>query len=431
MKLQWFEGMDEQSAQLARGAIASLVGDGDLETLTQTDLQDFLWYRLPAKWVVETAEHHEVAWALGDALRNVGLDRYATICRQQTTHLIIDAYDQSFKQGIAAYRKAAEASGIEPPDTDQIAWGAYMGPAELAVRDRLASTLERAIVAGELVPGARGWKKTAQRISEEFLSSIGADGRVPLEVVEAERIEVWARAGGRHRAALHRAVRPKLSTETVDLPGKAVAESLTPARALLEGVGDGVTLTQAGYLPKALAVELNERFRWQDPTIHKMHSEADVIGLRLLHGLLRRSRLLTKRASRLSVSAEGRRCLSDDERLFRLLAVQVLSGEQLDVDIAYLTAAALLVAGAPQTRDQLMLAVLPAVEESWRATDGQPVGRERVAYGALDWRWNARTLGWLHESGDWPDHREELTAVGRVATAIGLQAVASGPRQRP
>ncbi|HEY0690523.1 MAG TPA: hypothetical protein VGD71_15965 [Kribbella sp.] len=426
----WFKDMDEESVTIARQAISTLVGDGDLDVLNQRDVQQFLWYTLPTKWFVETAEHHEIAWVLGDAFRNAGLDRYAAICRALETHLIIGAYAESDEKGFAACDKAMKESGIEPPKTDLLAWSEYMGPAELAIWDRLSSTLERAIAAGDLVPGARGWKKAAERISKHFLLSEGPDGRVPVEVVETERLKKWSLDGGPDRQRLRRSLLPLLSE--VSVPGAGLAESLAPARALLEGVGEGATLTKADYLPRALAVDLNDRFRWYDLPGYNVTSESDVLALQLLHGLLRRSRLLTKRGRRLTVSAEGRRCLGDDQRLFRLLAVQVLSGSHVDLDIARLKAGALLVAGEARTTNQLAVAILPAVEEAWRSRDGQPVGLERVKSGGLEWRLNATTFGWLNDSRDYySGYPQELTALGRVASAIALRALAAAPRKRP
>jgi hypothetical protein len=422
-----FKDMDEQSAQNARAAIAALVADEKLDVLSQTDLQTFLWYTLPAKFVADSAEQHEIAWSLGDALRNAGLDRYAAMCRDPATHLIIDAYADSREQGFAAYRKATEASGIEPPDTDLMQWGPGMGPAEYAVRDRLSLVLEQAVVAGELAPGARGWKRVAQRIAENFLSSEGSDGRRPLEVVEAERIQRWARDARPHREALNRAVVPFVLDEPRDLTEAELRDSLAPARALLEGIGDGVTMTQAGWLPKALVVELNDRFRWYDLSGYKANSEADVIGLQVLHELLRQCRLLTPRVRRLSVSAEGKRCLADDRRLFRRLAVQVLTGDQVDMDVTRLAAGALLT-GKRLTQEELEATIRPTLDETWRSPRGQEITAQEIYRGLVDWRWNAGTFGWLLNSGNWAAPQEELTPTGLVAVTTALRAIATGPR---
>jgi hypothetical protein len=411
--------MDEDSRDNARAAIAAMVGDQGLSIVTQSDVQTFPWHTLPVKFMLDTGDQHEVAWSLGDALRNAGLDRYAELCRSLQSHLIIGAYAVSRSDGLAAFHEASAASGIEPPDTELIQWGPVTGPAEAAVRDRLSSRLEQAIVAGELTPGARGWKKAAERIAAEFVLSSSADGRRPIDVVEVERLEQWSRDGRPQRKRLNKAVLPVLAK-----PLLSKAESPAAVRALLEAVGKGVTLTKAGYLPKAVVLELNDRFRWQDLPESTVRSEADIPDLRWLHDLLRKFKLLTKRGQLLSVSALGRRCLADDDALFRLLAVQTLAGKGWDADLARLTTGVLLVAEKPVDRQELAAAVQPAVDETWRSTDGRRADADELFRAVRDWHAYWRIFGWLQETsiGD------ELTPTGRAAAVTGLRAEAAGPR---
>jgi hypothetical protein len=425
VKAAWFHDLDSESVLRAKGALGTMLGDHGLEQLIQSDVQDFLWYTLPAKWDAGSAEHHEVAWSLGDVLRNAGLDRYADLCRSTQTHLIIDAYAVSRADGFAAYRAAAEASGIEPPDTELIKWGPVMGPAEYAVRDRLSSRLEQEIVAGRLTPGARGWKKVAERIAAEFLSSEGPDDRRPIDVVEVDRLERWGRDGRPHRSRLNGAVLPFLLKPP---EGLVKVESLAPARALLEAVGDGVTLTKAGYLPTALVLELNDRFRWHDLPQFKVRSEADIPDLQWLHDLLRKTKLLTKRGPLLSVSALGRRCLEDEDELFRLLAVRALAGDDCDADLARLSAGVLLKADQPTTRQQVADAVRPTVDETWRTKGGLPMETDELVWCAQDWRAYGRIFGWIRQAGKYVSDGDELTPIGRAAAIIGLRAAAAGPR---
>ncbi len=415
----WSEGMDEDSRDNARAAIAAMVGDQGLGIVTQSDVQTFLWYTLPMKFMLDTGDQHEVAWSLGDALRNAGLERYAELCRSLQSHLIIGAYAVSRTDGLAAFREASAASGIEPPDLELIQWGPVTGPAEAAVRDRLSSRLEQAIVAGELKPGARGWKRAAERIAMEFVSSEGSDGRRPIDVVEVERLEQWSRDGRPQRERLNKAVLPVLVK-----PLLSKAESPAPVRALLESVGKGVTLTKAGYLPKALVLELNDRFRWQDLPESTVRSEADIPDLRWLHDLLRKFKLLTKRGQLLSVSALGRRCLADDDALFRLLAVQTLAGKGWDADLARLTTGVLLVAEKPLDRQELAAAVQPAVDETWRSTAGRRADADELFRAARDWHAYWRIFAWLQGTS----MGDELTPAGRVAAIAGLRAEAAGPR---
>lgn len=206
-----------------------------------------------------------------------------------------------------------------------------------------------------------------------------------------------------------------------------VRESVAPARALLEGIGDGVTMTQAGYLPNALVVELNDRFRWYDLLGYKANSEADVIDLQVLHGLLRRAKLLTPRGRKLSVSAKGKQ-LADDRSLFDTLALATLSGDDAAQDVVRLTAGALLVATGPQSMGQLESIIRPTLDETWRSKSGQTITPRQVTEAVLDWWSTADTFGWQQDSGDWPNDLHELTQTGRAAVANAFRALAAGPR---
>lgn len=404
--------------------------DGDLADLAQIDVQRFLWYFLPAKWLIDSREHHEVAWSLGDLLAAAGLDRYAAICRDPVTHRVIDAYEESYRSGIAAHRSAQEESGIEPPDTDVVAWGSVFGVEEAAVLDQVSGMLEAAIESGGLVVGSRGWKVRAKQLTAAFLTAPDANP-TRRDIVRAERAEWWSRSGGPNRQRLCTAALERLRTEPI-LDGPVLSESLAPARALLEGVADGVMLTQAGYLPKTLAVHLNDRFDWYRLPGYKVTSEGDIAQLLDLHELLRQTRLLTKRGRKLTVSAEGRRCLAHDDRLFRTLALHLLAGTDFASDVAAMKTCHLLLEADIVLEDDLTDAVLTAVAERWRTTSGEAVTRRDVQF-AGRWRYLARTLAWLDE-GEYQHpggYQIRLTPAGRAAAVIGIQAHAFSPRHHP
>jgi len=79
------------------------------------------------------------------------------------------AWADDDRRGFSAYRAAVSSSGVEPPDTDLLQWGAVMGLEEASAHARLERLLERAIVAGELEPGAAGWKASAASLCERAL----------------------------------------------------------------------------------------------------------------------------------------------------------------------------------------------------------------------------------------------------------------------
>ena len=406
--------------------------DGDTIELTQMGVQLFLWYFLPRKWLVDKAEHHEVAWSLGDFLAAAGLDRYAAICRDPRTHHVIDAHHQSDEQGRRALREALDESGVEPPDTPTLAWSAVMGMDEARIRDEVSAMLEAAIVAGDLVVGGRGWKARAARLTVEYLTTPKGeyDYRLPRDVVHEERARRWVAEGGQARKRLYGAVLDELD-DAYDTSDAAVAESLEPVRALFDGIGDGATLTQAGYLPKALAVELNDRFRWYDLPGYKVHSEADVTALQDLHRLLRQARLLTRRGRKLAVSGTARKWLTDDRRLLEVLATQSLSGEGFDTDVATVYAAGLLTRRATVAEDQLLSQTHAVVADRWSTKDGEGVALRDVTWSSQRWHGIAETLGWVERTGEWRSRVVRLTDAGRLATRIGLASRAHAPRVAP
>ncbi len=132
--------LDAEDAGVARDAEAALdwltAGEG-LEVLTQERLQHFLWYGLPMKWLTDTDHHRRVVDALACAFDLLGLPRYAAHCRSETTAEVLDVYERSDAEGKKAFRKADLASGIRPPDIDELEWGSIMGMVE---SDALSST---------------------------------------------------------------------------------------------------------------------------------------------------------------------------------------------------------------------------------------------------------------------------------------------------
>jgi hypothetical protein len=105
--------------------------------------------------------------------------------------------------------------------------------------------------------------------------------------------------------------------DRVEVPPRA-ALSLSSAHALLEVVGDGLTLTPAGQLPLTVVLGLDDRFRWTEefPWM-RVSEESDIAPLRLLHEHLVAQRLLVRDGSRLARSAQGVACTRSTGALWR------------------------------------------------------------------------------------------------------------------
>jgi hypothetical protein len=88
-----------------------------VQVITLHGLQRFLWYQLPRKWITDLDGRLHVAASLGRLLDQVGLPRYAQVCRSDQTTEILETYERDDHDGFAAFRDAEERSGVTPPAT--------------------------------------------------------------------------------------------------------------------------------------------------------------------------------------------------------------------------------------------------------------------------------------------------------------------------
>lgn len=426
-------GMDPSSADLARAALGwMLPDDASLSELGQVELQEFLWYQLPLKWVVETSELHEVAWSLADLFTAAGLDRYAVLCRAPATHRLLDAWQDDDHEPARRTMKAAFASsGVVPPDTPLMRWGSVLGVVEHSASRRVSQALEQAIDAGELLPGERGWKQQAARISEASLTMprIDLHGGTMRQSVCRERAERWAAGSPAAREALLTPMLPLLDGD-VTIPAEA-GDCLTPLRWLLENVGDGATLTQAGWLPKALVLAANDRFGWFDMFGFQLRTETDMPELATVNELARRARLITKKGRKVALSATGRRALGDPAVLWRIVIADIFATGRYEGEGAALAAATLVRATVPLPDDAVEAKVGAGLQGRWRTSSGDALDEWSGLYATREYRVLSEVFGWFEEDGDWQNRTLTLTPPGRQAALLGLQLQAQAPRNRP
>ncbi|MBT2456334.1 hypothetical protein, partial [Streptomyces sp. ISL-86] len=235
---------------MAQRLLRWLVPDGDpLVALSVAAVERFCWYELPRKWPADTSEQQWAVAVLADLLAGVGRVRAVAVCTSATTAQVLAAWQRSEEAGFAAYRKAAAASPTSPPDVAELSWGEVMGIQEALARANLERRLEQALDEGDLDPDARTVPAARRRLVQHWLTTAQPvfGGRAPLEAVRSERRELWAAAPPTERRVLLAAVLPALAVSSA-----APVDTAEPLRWLLEQIGDGVTLTQAGYLPREL-----------------------------------------------------------------------------------------------------------------------------------------------------------------------------------
>lgn len=321
--LQKLHAEDPGLAGDASSALDSLTWGNGPEIITQQAVQRFCWYVLPTKFLVEPGHHRQIVDALARALELLGLDRYASVARSDTTAVVLAAYERDGSEGFAAFRAAEEASGLAPPELDDFAFGTVMGLVESGAFDAVADHLELAIASGALVPGARGWKARQAELVRQHLAlpQVGLAGRSIREAVVDERVERWV---SDVRDPAHRSRVESIAAEVrVPPPVPAgVDDPLPSLRWLLDALADGQRLTKTGNLNRAFVREAAPHFAWDWPS--PPNFEHDCFTLVEVRALAQRAGLARASKGVLVRTKEGARRAADAGALWERVARFVL-----------------------------------------------------------------------------------------------------------
>jgi hypothetical protein len=410
-------------------------GEGE-EAITQAGLQRYLWYDLPRRSADDT--WRPVAEAAGVLLKLLNLDTYAAIARSSTTTAVLDAWQITPSKGFAAFRAASDASGIEPPDTELLAWGEVFGMEEAWALHAVEVALEAAIAAGALRPGKGSWRAAAARICDGVLQAPAGDAAAThLQSVLRERVDTWVRHG--HPAELRawreeaRASMGPAGAWGVDSPDAAAA--MGPMRWLLERCRDGLPMTQAGYLPPAVVREAVDRFGWWEFP-ERPRSEVDVPQLGTLRDTATRLHLVGRRSRRLTTTRRGSLLVDDPAALFRQVATTRACEDEYLAMLSELVAHRLL--AGPAIDHALEQAVGPIIVAQGWSAGREAVTAERAGWSVHRALFHWRLFGLLDETRPHWDHGRQtkppitaLTPAGRTAAIGLLRARATAPGQRP
>jgi hypothetical protein len=327
---------------------------------------------------------------------------------------------------------AAAASGIQPPDLPEFEWGAAMAVQEASAWSATDEFLELAVVGGDLVPGARGWKTRQQELARRYLSTPRAElmGQTLAQAILTERTETWVnlrRSGTRRQilaAVANRLLHP------AQLPADVAAHPLPRLSWLLGELDSGIALTQTGNLSQKFVQQAAARFGWD--SARPPRTEDELHDLHKLRQLAQRLRLARRVRRTLMLTAAGRRLAADPERMWRAVAAGLLDGDDFTVFASELFLALLLGTG-PVPGEEIKAAVGRAAgEEGFRESrTGEPPGEQDVSRAVHDTINLCRALGLLGAGGDWRDGSYELTGVGQATALEALHARATGPRTIP
>jgi hypothetical protein len=424
--------LNPASAEAAEAALRWIAGEQGLEAITQEAVQTFCWYQLPMKWLDGEGEQARVLAALADAFDLLQLPRYAAICRSATTHDVLAAYEQSPRLGKAAFRRAAAASGIMPPDLADFRWGAVMGVQEAAAWSSAADFLEVAVASGAVVPSTRGWKARQQELMRAHLTTARLDllGQTYLQAILTERVETWVsnrRSETRRRivaAVANRLLHP------AQLPA-GTSEPLPNMQWLLGELADGVGLTVRGNLSRSFVQQSADRFGWDFGRAPR--TEDDLFDLSLLRGLAEQLGLARQVDRTLFLTAKGGRLTADAERLWRTVAASLLDGEDAFCVFAGELFLALLLDVDSLPLDKVAARIGRAANEcGFRdIRTNKPPSNDNVRWAIYDTINPCRALGLLAVGAHWKEDSYGLTGIGKATALEALRARATGPRTNP
>jgi hypothetical protein len=407
-------GLRREVAADLRGALGWFGADepGPSVEISRHDLQQFVHYTLPRKFLIGVEEHVAVARALGDALEHLGAPAaYAELCRSPETIELLRLWAIDADAAFARFSSFTEASGLEPPDVEELRWQAVMGPAEAMARDAVTLALERALESGDERPAAT--------IVRAALAEPDPDGRHAsrLLAVQAERIDRWAgwRSTSR-RALLEPVVGELLDVQVPDWPADDVLDWL------LDEARAGLALTERGALSRALCVEVAQRrpdWTWGKPP----RSETDVANLASLHAALRGSGLVRRRGRRL-LATKRAAGLSPGARRLRLLE-HLMDGDSFQAAVAELTFAALL-----QDEVDVRARVAEVIDEAGWRSDSGPLPVYAVPSTVTDVLHVLLAIG-AAEGGAVSHDRCRLTEHGRAIVLRALHTRALRPSPPP
>lgn len=432
---------DRDGVQAAEAALEWMgwEGEGPL-LLRRYDVQLFVWHTLPRKFLTSLEYKREAMDALARTLERLGdrAARYAEVCRSSESDELLCAWEAEDPAAGHRFRKLLEDSGIEPPDTELLAWGRVMGFEEARVREQVATALEEAIEDGRLLPGEPGFRRRQAEVANAALREPwdGGNGNSRLDTVHTERLERWLLRGSAERRAIVKRVATTIAAEPPSIAPDTARAALAPALWLLERANAGIALTQTGALNRALVREVAERWPnwWHAELFGLPNREDDLALLCELDQLLRHLRLVRRMGRSIVTTARGRKLLADPPALLETLASELLTGESFGAACAELAAALMLDGAVADYSDGLAQQIHPAiVAEGWQSASESPDVRN-VARVIADFLRPAEAIGLLErkKSGSRLSRGPcVLSAAGRTALIAGLRGRALAPAQGP
>ena len=155
----------------------------------------------------------------------------------------------------------------------------------------------------------------------------------------------------------------------------ARADMMAPFRWLVEAVGaDGLTLTKAGWMPPAVVLDGMHALGWRDVWIGEANREDITWPMRHLRESAQRMGIVRMQKGRLLLGADAKKTLGDPDRVWRLVASQLLRGlSDAETDAAILRLLTIADGSAGEGAPAAARAIGYGLEMlGWSTHDGQP-----------------------------------------------------------
>ena len=413
------------------------------EAIRQASVQEWLWYVLPTKYVdYEPGYMGRLAGVAAELFDELGLARYAAICRSETTASVHEAYDRTELDGLEAMRRAVEASGISPPDIEDFEWGAVKGLEEAMASFAVQDALESAICSGDIAVGKTGWRGHQRRVTAAVLDSDHPDqpGQSWRTAITTDRIQTWVDGASRRSEALYRlrsAVANRLLHPIGPPDGTALA--MTPVVGFLSSFTDQQPLTPAGYLTPGFVEQLHHEIEWpfRKDSFYPPHSktpprrELDAYLLHTLRTWLQDAGALRKRNKVLLRTRLGAEAADNPDAAWEFLTRR-LSTSPWEEFIVETVGLELIHRGGKADAEAVFESAAEIADDcGWymEGTDGPVPPSKWHLQGA--YREPSAILGacgLLEEGGNWQNRWLSLTDAGKTTHLAMLRASAAGPK---
>jgi len=423
---------DPDAVTLADGMVQWIAGERGIEGFSLSGVQRFAWYDLSVKWDATDQQRRDTLTAGAALFDALGFDRYASVLRSPQTLEIMAAHERSYDEGLKAFQKAYTASGIDPPDLEDLEWGDIMGGEENAAQSAIGLALEQAIDDGRMAPGSPGWKTTAKSTTAEVVDSGHPDipGQSWRSVILTERIENSLRMLEGRSPELQSLMSGIANRLLSPIPPPTNLElHLAPVTWFLDYVGAGVKMTGAGFLPTSMVRDGADRFGWDkgwsdDPP----KKESDSRELGALHQISLDTGAVRHRKGLIARTSVGTRMLEDPEYAWGTIAAS-LTPQQWLASVAQVYTLLLF-------DEESDTEILCDRARTILSDFGYRVGDEPPDQWAVRSAWRhvsqpLEVLGGLEETGNYPSRRFTLSPFGEATLLERLRLDATGPMRRP